>query len=711
MSKQSPSLAGRAIIAILLTIGFYLLAVAVVLLLLYIPYGMAVYANRVDVRILLGCFAGAVAVLSAIWPRRDVFVPPGPALAEASQPTLFRNIRQVAALTDQAMPAEVYLVGDVNAFVAQRGGLLGLGSKRVMGLGLPLLQALSVAELDAVLAHEFAHYAGGDTRFGRWIYRLRHAVIRAAANTRESRILSAPFIGYARLFLRITNGISRQQEFAADALAATLVGSMPLQTGLKKINGAAPAFQAYWQAEVMPLLQLGYRPDLADGFARFMAGEQNNTAMTQAVNARLQQQVADPYDTHPALPERLAAVAHLAPGDQLNEQPAVTLLQELPRLEAAWFQFIFGAAQMSQLTPFSWDEIGARVLVPRWAGAIQPYGHLLQGLTIADLPRLRQQRNSFATIYRQRTNLGIAEKDWPALIHRFLGTVLAYILVQHGWQAHKNMGETPHLTSGDQVIQPFEFVAAVAQGQMSAQSWQESVTELGIGSLSLTGPIEATHVAELPVVATSPAPPEAGNQPDTAAPPASANIISLAMMFGLLYIGVVILTLGLSNAGTVMALAGLGWAALVLFLFRRSLARSGLVALLAGATGGALIGLALGYLLGTALAPIVGLLGGALVGVLVGSVLLAALGSVIMQVFISVPGAVNGQTARAAATIWLLAASAGAIFGMISFSSTYPRIFSPVAGPGHLGAFLGAVLGWYLSRRTVNARAGRGVQR
>jgi Zn-dependent protease with chaperone function len=34
---------------------------------------------------------------------------------------------------------------------------MGFGSRRVMGLGLPLLQALNVSQLEAVLAHEFGH--------------------------------------------------------------------------------------------------------------------------------------------------------------------------------------------------------------------------------------------------------------------------------------------------------------------------------------------------------------------------------------------------------------------------------------------------------------------------------------------------------------------------------------------------------------------------
>jgi heat shock protein HtpX len=66
-------------------------------------------------------------------PRPDRFEPPGPVLAPDRQRRLFGLIGEVATATGQAMPREVYLVPDVNAWVAVRGGVMGFGSRRVMG--------------------------------------------------------------------------------------------------------------------------------------------------------------------------------------------------------------------------------------------------------------------------------------------------------------------------------------------------------------------------------------------------------------------------------------------------------------------------------------------------------------------------------------------------------------------------------------------------
>lgn len=174
----APSLAGRALLAVLLFVGFYLLALGIAAGLLYIPYAEVRYTDHVTARLDLFCIVAAGTILWSILPRLDRFGAPGPPLTPGEHPRLFRAIEEVAQATGQAMPAEVYAIPDLNAWVSQRGGFMGLGSRRVMGLGLPLMQVLSVDEFRGVLAHEFGHYHGGDTALGPWIYRTRAAIER-----------------------------------------------------------------------------------------------------------------------------------------------------------------------------------------------------------------------------------------------------------------------------------------------------------------------------------------------------------------------------------------------------------------------------------------------------------------------------------------------------------------------------------------------------
>src|SRR5262249_22697633 len=153
----APSLAARAALAVLLMIGFYALALGVIGALVWVPYAEVHYTNRIQARLTLFCLIGAFLIAKAIVPRRDRFQPPGPRLLPPPHPRLFAVLEGIARAAGQEMPAEVYLVGDVNAWVSQRGGVMGVGSRRVMGLGLPLLQAVRVSELRAIVAHEFGH--------------------------------------------------------------------------------------------------------------------------------------------------------------------------------------------------------------------------------------------------------------------------------------------------------------------------------------------------------------------------------------------------------------------------------------------------------------------------------------------------------------------------------------------------------------------------
>src|SRR5262249_51622610 len=112
---------GRAALAVVLMIGFYVLALGIALGLLWVPYAELVFAERITPKLAIICIVGALAILLSVLPRRDRFSPPGPRLRNERHPRLFKALEAVARATKQAMPAEVYLVGDVNAWVMQRG--------------------------------------------------------------------------------------------------------------------------------------------------------------------------------------------------------------------------------------------------------------------------------------------------------------------------------------------------------------------------------------------------------------------------------------------------------------------------------------------------------------------------------------------------------------------------------------------------------------
>jgi Zn-dependent protease with chaperone function len=382
--------AARAALAVALMVGFYGLALAVAGGLAWIPYAELRYADRLHPKLAFFCLAGSFIILRSIVPRRDRFEPPGPALAAAGQPRLLAEIRKVAAATGQAMPSDVYLAPDVNAWVSQRGGVMGFGSRRVMALGLPLLQVLSVSQLRAVLAHEFGHYHGGDVKMGPWIYKTSQALVRTLQGLAgHSGLLSKPFELYARLFFRVSHAVSRHQEHLADILAARVAGAAALAGGLKAVHFAGLAFAPYWAQEVSPVLDAGFLPPLAVGFARFIEQPRIAEGLRQAVEEEAAGGKHDPYDTHPSLRERLAALAKLpsgpAPADAAR---ALALLDGVAELERRLLATLADRKQVQALAPVTWEEIGTKVLLPQWCAFLREHGFALSGVTPAALPSL-----------------------------------------------------------------------------------------------------------------------------------------------------------------------------------------------------------------------------------------------------------------------------------------------------------------------------------
>ena len=311
--KQTAWLVQRAALAVVLMVSFYALALGIAGALLWIPYEAYINDVRLPVKVALVCVALAGTIIWAVLPRIDRFIPPGPPLSPVDSPQLFEVLNGVASSTEQTMPADVYLVNDVNAFVTQRGGVMGFGSRRVMGIGLPLMQALTVQELKAVLAHEFGHYHAGDVSIGPWIYKTRAAIGRTIHQLGEGS-LQKIFIAYGNLFLRVTHAVSRRQEFIADEVAANAAGAAVMASALRKVHGAAVAFHNYWRGEVSPVLNSGYLPPLAAGFARFVQVESVSSNMATAIQTEEAEGESNPYDTHPPLRERVAALKALAAG-------------------------------------------------------------------------------------------------------------------------------------------------------------------------------------------------------------------------------------------------------------------------------------------------------------------------------------------------------------------------------------------------------------
>ncbi|PYR90810.1 MAG: hypothetical protein DMF84_19425 [Acidobacteria bacterium] len=474
-------LAGRAALAVVLMVSFYILALGVAAGLLWVAYFDIARARHPAFRLIAFCVAGAGSVLWAIVPRRDHFDPPGPRVTAEEQPELFALIQDVAKATSQAMPQDVYLLNDVNAFVAQRGGIMGMGGRRVMGLGLPLLQALTVDEVKGVLAHEFGHYHAGDVALGPWIHKTRVMMLRTIAQLSES-VLRFIFIGFATLFLRITHAVSRRQEYIADEVAANVVGSHAMASGLRKLNGAAFAYHTYWYSELVPVMQAGFRPPVAAGFGRYTSRPEMSRLLATLVNNQEKEGKTDPYDTHPSLGDRVAALERQPSRPAVDSRPAAALLRSVDECERRLFGTL--GADLANLTPLEWPRVTDAVYLPMWRARVKKYGALLRDYTCDNPPATEKALREIGggIVAADASDETRVTAAWRLI-------VASYAMAMHplGWVPETSPGEEAVLRRGVEEFRPFSELGSIVKGRTTIAAWRERCIALGIDGIPFGG--------------------------------------------------------------------------------------------------------------------------------------------------------------------------------------------------------------------------------
>jgi hypothetical protein len=383
----------------------------------------------------------------------------------------------------QEMPHEIYLVPDVNAWVAQRGGLMGIGSRRVMALGLPLMSLLTVSQFRAVLAHEFGHYHGGDTKLGAWIYKTRSAIFRTLVHLEaQNSWVIFLFKWYNKLFLRITLAISRTQEYAADRLAAQFAGANALIEGLKQLHRGSVAWAPYLQSEWLPVISSGYSPPISQGFQMFLRVPEVSAPVNESLEKELAEGKADPLDSHPALPERIAALRDLtatSTGTGQNDGSAADLLEDLDEAEA-----LLAASAVDQaVRPVPWSDVLQRVWIPGWREQAESQKEALRGVTMA---KLGDELQSGTLRQRLKNPAGV----WPTTEERgqmaraVAGCAFALALLRDGWTFHTLPGEM-YCEKNSERLQPFHVATKLSRGELSPTEWLEMCARLGITNLSL----------------------------------------------------------------------------------------------------------------------------------------------------------------------------------------------------------------------------------
>ncbi|MFY4718953.1 M48 family metalloprotease [Streptomyces sp. LaBMicrA B280] len=430
--RGAPGASLRAALALGLLLGFYLLALS-----------LLVAVAALDVVLVRGTFTvatveGCLGSLAVAWCVLRVVVlsrrpeegregPPGLSLTPGEQPELWERVRRLAERVGTRPPAEIRIVPGAVAMVREDARWLGLvpGERRLF-LGVALLLGLPEAELSAVLGHELGHYAHHDTRLGHLVAALRgrlaHTVgtlteraareeaqeraefaAKAARRRAEGRppplkrgrtrgpdhYLTLVFTAYTRLCLRLTEAVSRRQEYAADLVAAEIAGPATTAAALRRVPALEAADELYlnhyalmgWDAGLLPPEGQFY-----GGFALLLADDTRRAQLTALAREPLPQEPGEdrsPYASHPPTADRIRALESL-PDDgrapALPRRPAAALLRTPDRLLADLEQATLSTEALSRHR-VPWSELPWRTRREAFAREAAPLLAAMAGPT------------------------------------------------------------------------------------------------------------------------------------------------------------------------------------------------------------------------------------------------------------------------------------------------------------------------------------------
>ncbi|MFJ8664790.1 M48 family metalloprotease [Streptomyces sp. NPDC093600] len=377
----------RALRALVLLAGFHLLGVLMLALLGAIDWAATLWTpGSVYLKLYVVTAVLAIPIVRGMFmlrtPKDEGTA--GVPVSESDEPRLWRTVRELAERVGTRAPDEIRLTADMNAAVSEESRLLGLlGGRRRLYLGLPLMAGLSEAQLRAVLAHELGHYGNADTRLTGITERGRVQVLRTIAHFEEKaggkvakerarqerkaakrlargeaakevdttgagityRTMAKIYTAYAHFYMRATLAGSRRQELAADLAAARIAGRDATASALREIPVLDAAHGFYLNAYATLGAEFGMLPprgEVIGGVRHLLAARREEL---DELRRELPTEPASPYDSHPAMAERVARIEAL-PDDGRASEPALPALGLLASAEVS-----LTAVEGTTLTP------------------------------------------------------------------------------------------------------------------------------------------------------------------------------------------------------------------------------------------------------------------------------------------------------------------------------------------------------------------------
>lgn len=190
------------------------------------------------------------------------------------QPQLFNFIQQLTSDTQTQFPKKIVLSPEVNACVFYNDSFWSMifPVKKNLQIGLGLVNSLTLSEFKAVMAHEFGHFSQRSMKLGSFVYNVNKAIYNMLYENKDYGdflqkwgnlhwaigIFVWTTVQIVKAIQKILQGmygfinknymsLSREMEFHADAVAASVSGSNNLVTALRKLEVSEVCYQTVIQ--------------------------------------------------------------------------------------------------------------------------------------------------------------------------------------------------------------------------------------------------------------------------------------------------------------------------------------------------------------------------------------------------------------------------------------------------------------------------------
>lgn len=251
------------------------------------------------------------------------------------------------------------------------------------------------------------------------------------------------------------------------------------------------AWGPYWNSEVVPVLNQGCKPAIADGFSRFLAAPQIEVQVTKGIEKEIAEGKTEPYDTHPPLRDRIAAIEKfVSEASEKDEEMAISLLDKPESTELQFLELVNPKLAKNSLRHVGWDEISETVTIPSWKAAVGEYAPMMVGITAGALPEVVKKLPQMGPKIRDPRGMLLTPQQRAQRAGQLLAMALGLALLEKGWKLEAQPGSF-FLAKGADRINTFTLMDELVEGKVSPENWVKMCDELGITDLALALPTES----------------------------------------------------------------------------------------------------------------------------------------------------------------------------------------------------------------------------